>query len=123
MRLPLFVFLSRHPTASFKTRREAFFFRSIASGETVGRALRARRRERNEENMQLKMTLLMMYGIALAALPLAAETEIVGDYTWTYRINGDTAEILGISPSTGAVTIPSTLGGKPVTSIRNYAFH
>ena len=122
MRLPLFVFLSRHPTASFKTRREAFFFRSIASGETVGRALRARRRERNEENMQLKMTLLMMYGIALAALPLTAETEIVGDYTWTYRINGDTAEIFGISPSTGAVTIPSTLGGKPVTSIDPYAF-
>lgn len=26
MRLPLFVFLSRHPTASFKTRREAFIF-------------------------------------------------------------------------------------------------
>ena len=64
----------------------------------------------------------MMLGIALAALPLTAETEIVGDYTWTYRINGDTAEILGISPSTGAVTIPSTLGGKPVTSIGSDAF-
>ena len=63
-------------------------------------------------------------------------TEKVGGYTWTYRINGDTAEIYGtyngypsydytpaISPSpTGTVTIPSTLGGKPVTSIGQYAF-
>ena len=88
----------------------------------VGRARRARRRERSEENMKLKMTLLMMYGIVLAALPLTAETEIVGDYTWTYRINGDSAVIEGISPSTGAVTIPSTLGGKPVTSIGSDAF-
>ena len=92
--------------------------------------LRARRRERNEENMKLKMTLLMMYGIALAALPLAAETEIVGDYTWTYRINGDTAEIYNnhlnaaISPKpNGAVTIPTALGGKPVTSIGDGAFY
>ena len=51
-------------------------------------------------------------------------------YTWTYRINGDTAEIyakssvsVAISPKpNGAVTIPSTLGGKPVTSIGEYAF-
>ena len=31
MRLPLFVFLSRHPTASFKTRREAFSCPQIVS--------------------------------------------------------------------------------------------
>ena len=29
-----------------------------------------------------------------AAMPLVAETETVGCYTWTYRINGDTAEIM-----------------------------
>ncbi len=50
-------------------------------------------------------------------------------YTWTYRINGDTAEIYNnrnnaISPRpTGAVTIPSTLDGKPVTSIGILAFY
>ena len=72
---------------------------------------------------------LMMLAAAVAALFCAwSETETVGDYTWTYRINGDTAEIYNsgsraISPSpTGAVTIPSTLGGKSVTSIGSSAF-
>ncbi len=65
--------------------------------------------------------------VAVAALAVAfcalADTETVGGYTWTYRINGDTAESVAISPSpTGAVTIPSTLGGKPVTSIGGSAF-
>ena len=69
-------------------------------------------------------------------------TEYANGYTWTYRINGETAEIYGtygaetsgqyvlmtyipaISPKpTDAVTIPSTLGGKPVTSIGSYAFY
>ena len=83
---------------------------------------------------KLQMTLLMMCGIALATLPLTAETETVDGYTWTYRINGDTAEIYGsyypsygyipaVSPSpTGCVTIPSKLGGMTVTSIGSYAF-
>ena len=67
-------------------------------------------------------------GIAALTLPLVADTEKVGDYTWTYRINGETAEIYNkgscaISPSpTGAVTIPAMLDGKPVTSIGRYAF-
>ena len=96
----------------------------------VGRDHRARRRERNDENMKLKMALLMMCGIVLAALSLTAETETVGDYTWTYHINGDTAEICkgyysaAISPlPTGAVSIPHALGGKPVTIIGDCAFY
>ena len=63
-----------------------------------------------------------------------AETEKVGDYTWTYRIKDGTAEIYqdygngnGSSAASplpkGAITIPSTLGGKPVTSIGNNAFY
>ena len=53
-------------------------------------------------------------------------------YTWTYRIIGDGAEICtddvlllsaAISPApTNAVVIPSSLGGKPVTSIGKSAF-
>ena len=65
-------------------------------------------------------------------------TEYANGYTWTYRINGgSTAEIYGtsswdmgtytyipaISPApTGAVTIPSSLGGTPVMTIGSYAF-
>ena len=88
----------------------------------------------------MKMTKkLLMVGAAYfaAAFGVHAETETVGGYTWTYRINGDTAEIYGYHHDSGAnvpaispkptgsvttVTIPSTLGGKPVTRIGNYAF-
>ena len=73
--------------------------------------------------------LMMMVAALVAAFGARAETETVGGYTWTYRINGDTAEIYNdpysavISPSpTGTVTIPTTLGGKPVTSIGDSAF-
>ena len=76
--------------------------------------------------------LMMMVAAVVVAFGAWAETETVGAYTWTYSINGDTAEIrvigvvnpsAAISPKpTGAVTIPSTLGGKPVTSIGSYAF-
>ena len=72
-----------------------------------------------------KMPFLMLCGMMFAALPLAAETETVGEYTWMYRINGDAAEICGhASPSPqGAVTIPSMLGGCPVTRIGDGAFN
>ena len=59
-----------------------------------------------------------------------ASTQKVGDYTWTYLINGENAEIIkgvatpAILPRpTGAVTVPLTLGGKPVTSIGTCAFY
>ena len=73
---------------------------------------------------------LMTMVVAVAAAFCAwAETETVGNYTWTYRIGGDNTVSIyngysaAISPTpTGAVTIPSTLGGKPVTSIGPYAF-
>jgi hypothetical protein len=42
------------------------------------------------------MTRKLMMAVAAAAMAFGAraETETVGDYTWTYRINGDTAENL-----------------------------
>ena len=85
----------------------------------------------------MKRWMIVLFAVVAAAMPLMADTEKVGGYTWTYSINGDEVEILGpvdrylsmdfhssaISPDPiGAVTIPSTLGGKPVTSIGEAAF-
>ena len=59
---------------------------------------------------------------------MSISSETVGEYTWTYRINGDAVEIVNrgsvaISPKQkGTITVPSTLGGKQVTSIGNSAF-
>ena len=75
--------------------------------------------------------LLVMLVLSMSVSALADTwTDPVTGYTWNYRINGDTAEIYSdsyysavISPEpTGAVTIPTTLGGKPVTSIGYGAF-
>lgn len=72
--------------------------------------------------------LLMALAVIAVVFGAWSDTETVGSYTWTYRINGDTAEIYkgssaAISPKpTDAVIIPSSLGGKTVTSIGNYAF-
>ncbi len=40
--------------------------------------------------MKRLMTLAVVVAAAMMAM---AETETVGDYTWTYRINGDMVEI------------------------------
>jgi len=72
--------------------------------------------------------------IIVMASQLFAATQKVGNYTWTYQIKGDGAEIYGpyvsgdgwnpsASPKpTGAMTIPSSLGGMPVRSIGELAF-
>ena len=78
------------------------------------------------EMQKPRATLRVLFAVALGLASCAlADTETVGDYTWSYGIGGDTAEIQsGISPKpTGVVTIPSTLGGKPVTSIGSSAFY
>ncbi len=58
-------------------------------------------------------------------------TEFANGYKWTFKIQGNTAVISNygedewydvISPKpVGAVTIPSTLGGKPVTGIESFS--
>ena len=75
----------------------------------MGRGVPPSRKEKNQFERKKKMTkkLAMTVGMApravrtlalLAAVAVAigarAETETVGDYTWTYQINGDTAEIM-----------------------------
>ena len=60
----------------------------------------------------------------LAPLLSLADTYNDGTYTWTYTVADGKAEIgRGISPKpTGALEIPATLGGRPVTSIGERAF-
>ena len=57
----------------------------------------ARRRRRFDKDRNREMTRKLMVLLAAAvavAIGARAETETVGGYTWTYRINGDTAEDL-----------------------------
>ena len=100
---------------------------------------RAARRERERWEMRA-MGKMMEVAILSAAITYVAgsalaETEDANGYTWTYRINGDEAEIYGyfdsatlafrpsLSPKpNGAVVIPSMLGRKTVKSVGNDAF-
>ena len=47
-----------------------------------------------EKGNKMKKRIGMFLAAAMAAFGAWAETETVGGYTWTCRINGDTAEIL-----------------------------
>ena len=66
-----------------------------------------------------------------ALMALFANTEVVDGVTWTYTVSGGETSVGGGSTSstavptstTGAIAIPSSLGGKPVTSIGNSAFY
>ena len=79
------------------------------------------------EMMKMKKLLMTLVLLPLMAL---ADTETVDGITWTYTISGGTAEVKSgyyssAIPTTtiGAINIPLVLGGKPVTSIGNYAFY
>ena len=85
--------------------------------------------------MKKKMSKIVKVMAALFAFAFAgaaiAETETVGAYTWTYQLtadgkgaelyNGEYAPSISPDPE-GPVAIPAKLGGKPVTSIGDYAF-
>ena len=79
------------------------------------------------KNIMMKPCLMCSF-MLVAAAPLLAETEVVNGIEWTYRIVKDKAEICKSggpaipTSTTGAITIPSKLGGKPVTSIGRFAF-
>ena len=82
-----------------------------------------------------KLIMIMAVAVA-AAMPLMADTETVGGYTWEYRERWDGGVSIGsggwssygsssaVSPEpTGTLAIPSRLGGKPVTEIGSGAFY
>jgi len=69
----------------------------------------------------MKINLLVLFGLALLSTPLAATADQYGDFT--YSTNGSAITITGYTGAGGAVTIPGTINGLPVTSIGNYAFY
>ena len=78
--------------------------------------------------MTTKLKMLATLALAFAAtMQLMADEETVGGYTWKYEIKGGKAVVdnyysTAIAPApTGTLTIPSKLGGKPVTEIGEYA--
>ena len=62
--------------------------------------------------------------LALILMPVMAlaDTEVVDGVTWSYTVAGGRATVTKANPSSGTLTIPSTLGGCSVTSIGSGAF-
>ena len=80
----------------------------------------------------MKKRIVIFFAVAMMAICAQAEewTDPDTGYTWTYRVWYDTVEIYNhfwkaaVSPApTGALTIPSQLDGKTVTSIGGSAFY
>ena len=63
----------------------------------------------------MKNTLLALLGILLLSTPLAATAQQFGDFTYTS--DGSAITITGYTGPGGAVNIPDTITGLPVTAI------
>ena len=74
----------------------------------------------------MKKKLMMAVAAVAAAFGAWADTETIGDYTWSYQIIDGNAKIYNegdtaISPHPeGTITIPSTLNDRP---LRCFALH
>lgn len=67
--------------------------------------------------------LLLLLGLTLGIITsLIAETETVDGIEWNYSVSNGNATVTG-GPTSGAIAIPSLLGGYPVTSIGEKAFY
>ena len=73
---------------------------------------------------------MMIYAVILPAFCAQAATETVNGIKWNYTVSNGKASIYSGKHSaaiprttSGAITIPSTLGGYPVTRIGEYAFY
>ena len=71
----------------------------------------------------IKKLLVAVTAMVMIATGVLAYTEKVNGITWTYTVSDGKASISDVpETTTGAITIPSSLGGYPVTSIGEYAF-
>ena len=62
--------------------------------------------------------------LVISALPSAfAEEAKVGDYIWTYAEEGGVWKIKSVSPASGDLVVPCTLGGKYISTIAANAFY
>ena len=81
--------------------------------------------------MVAKKCIIIMMATILMSWTSFALTEIVDGITWTYTVENGCASVGGGSSSSpaipkstsGAITIPSNLGGYAVTNIGSYAFY
>ena len=76
-----------------------------------------------------KKVLVAVASMVMIAVGVLADTATVNGIEWTYTVSNGKASIYNNDydsaipeTTTGAITIPSSLGGYPVTSIGNFAF-
>ncbi len=75
------------------------------------------------QNGKWRKLLSMALALVLLLTLLPVEARAAADGDWTYTVSGNAATITAYNGSGGSVTIPSTLGGKPVTTIGRAAFY
>src|SRR3954462_11789422 len=69
----------------------------------------------------MKNILLALLGFSLLSTPQAATAAQSGDFT--YSSSGSAVTITGYTGPRGAVAIPETITGLPVTAIGDFAFY
>ena len=96
---------------------------------TFKRGKEARVQTRGKEGSGMKRASLWMGWLCLVALlggfspVVRADSQTVAGIKWYYTVSGDNAAVGGVSTTTsGAISIPTTLGGCPVTGITACAF-
>lgn len=62
-------------------------------------------------------------GFAVAVAQGKTETETLGGVTWSHSTENGNATVTDANPAEGSLTLPSSLGGYPVTSIGKRAFY
>ena len=79
----------------------------------------------------MRKVAIVIIAYVAVIMPCFAATEVVDGITWTYTVSNGAATVGGGSSSSpaiatstsGAISVPSTLGGVPVTGIAKYAFY